>query len=88
MHDLVYVSPRTGRAVSAVAGEPYKDRLLPLPAFLRRRRPGLIAAEATRGAVLDALRLSGHFLDARVLAPRELPPLQARALLMDQLKRV
>ena len=51
-HDLIYVSPRSGRAVSATAGEPYKERLLPLPAFLRRRRPGLLAAEATRAAVL------------------------------------
>src|SRR5271166_3992655 len=32
---LVYVSPRTGRAVSAAAGAPFRDRLLPLPAFLR-----------------------------------------------------
>ena len=35
--DLVYVSPNSGRAVSAEAGEPYKDRLLALPAFLRGR---------------------------------------------------
>src|SRR3712207_5794926 len=33
--DLVYVSPRSGRAVSAAAGEPYKDKLLALPGFLR-----------------------------------------------------
>ena len=33
--DLVYVSPKTGRAVSAAAGEPYRDRLLALPPFLR-----------------------------------------------------
>src|SRR5512132_1692127 len=32
--DLAYVSPRSGRAVSAAAGAPWKDRLLPLPAFL------------------------------------------------------
>ena len=32
--DLIYVSPRTGRAVSRQAGEPYKDRLLILPPFL------------------------------------------------------
>src|SRR6266851_4561809 len=31
---LIYVSPRTGRAVSRAAGEPYRDRLLRLPAFL------------------------------------------------------
>lgn len=34
IHDLIYVSPKSGRAVSRDAGEPYKSRLLPLPAFL------------------------------------------------------
>jgi DNA repair protein RecO (recombination protein O) len=42
--DLIYVSPRSGRAVSADAGEPYKDRLLKLPGFLigqsRSNQPG------------------------------------------------
>jgi DNA repair protein RecO (recombination protein O) len=33
-NDLIYVSPKTGRAVCAEAGERYKSRLLPLPAFL------------------------------------------------------
>jgi DNA repair protein RecO (recombination protein O) len=33
--DLVYVSPKSARAVSRAAGEPYRDRMLPLPAFLR-----------------------------------------------------
>ncbi len=32
---LAYVSPKTGRAVSYMAGEPYKDKLLPLPGFLK-----------------------------------------------------
>ncbi len=35
--DLAYVSPRTGRAVSAAAGEAWQDRLLTLPAFMTRR---------------------------------------------------
>lgn len=35
--DLIYVSPKSGRAVSREAGEPYKNRLLPLPAFLLRK---------------------------------------------------
>src|SRR3954463_7652787 len=34
--ELVYVSPKSGGAVSRRAGEPYRDRLLPLPAFLRQ----------------------------------------------------
>ncbi|HOV04534.1 MAG TPA: DNA repair protein RecO [Hyphomicrobiales bacterium] len=32
--DLVWVSPRSGRAVSRAAGAPYADKLLALPAFL------------------------------------------------------
>ena len=51
--DLVYVSPKSGRAVSRVAGEPWRDRMLRLPAFLMpngRRRAG----RAGRSA--DALR--------------------------------
>ena len=46
--DLIYVSPRTGRAVSRDAGEDYKDRLLALPGFMlsaqSRLRPGPSAA--------------------------------------------
>jgi DNA repair protein RecO (recombination protein O) len=86
-HDLIYVSPKSGRAVSAAAGEPFKDRLLPLPVFLRRRRPGLLAAEATRAAILEALSMTGQFLTARVFHPRELAGSQARQYLIAQLAR-
>lgn len=57
--ELVYVSPRSGRAVSRAAGAPYADRLLPLPAFLRLGGP----ADAQDFAA--ALRLTGHFLSRR-----------------------
>jgi DNA repair protein RecO (recombination protein O) len=86
-HDLIYVSPKSGRAVSAVAGAPYRDRLLPLPAFLRRRRPGLLAADVTRAAVLEALTLTGAFLTTRVFHPRELTGSDARSYLIAQLSR-
>jgi DNA repair protein RecO (recombination protein O) len=71
---LVYVSPNSGRAVSATAGEPYKDRLLPLPAFLR----GSSSGEVRRSDVAAGLALTGHFLEARVLRPRELAFPEAR----------
>lgn len=75
---LAYVSPRTGRAVSVSAGEPFRDRLLPLPGFLIGRGLGG-AEEAAAG-----LRLTGHFLERHVLnAP--LPP--ARERLAERLKR-
>ncbi|HEY2883976.1 MAG TPA: DNA repair protein RecO [Rhizomicrobium sp.] len=69
--NLVYVSPRTGRAVSLVAGDPYRERLFALPKFL------LGAQNATSGnaEVAAGLRLTGHFLLERLLHPhgREMP---------------
>src|SRR5262249_43073865 len=60
VENLAYVSPKSGRAVSAAVGAPYRTRLLPLPAFLAGS--GL----ADGGAILDGLRLTGHFLDQHV----------------------
>lgn len=79
--DLVYVSPRTGRAVSREAGEPYAERLLALPPFLlssqSRLQPGDVAA---------GLDLTAHFLEAFIFNPlnRPLPP--ARIWLVDRLR--
>lgn len=55
--DLVYVSPRSGRAVSRDAGAPYREKLLDLPEFLID--PG---AAASREGVIAGLRLTGYFL--------------------------
>jgi DNA repair protein RecO (recombination protein O) len=79
--DLIYVSPRTGRAVSRAAGEPYKDRLLPLPPFLLSSQTGLAAGDV--GAGLD---LTGHFLEQFVFAPLNRPPPPARLWLLDRLR--
>ena len=78
--DLIYVSPRTGRAVSRAAGEPYKDRLLALPPFLLSAQGGIAPGDV--GAGLD---LTAHFLQAFVFNPlnRPLPP--ARLWLVDRL---
>jgi DNA repair protein RecO (recombination protein O) len=63
---LIYVSPKTGRAVSASAGEPYHDRLLALPQFLTRQRAGGV----TNADLKAGFALTGHFLETRVLLPR------------------
>ena len=70
--NLVYVSPRTGRAVSREAGEPYKDRLFALPGFLL----GSQNITPDPAEVAAGLKLTGHFLLERVLRPhgREMPP--------------
>ena len=73
--DLVYVSPRTGRAVSREAGGAWADMLLPLPTFLIGR--GAVSI----GAVREALRMTGYFLEHRVCPALEraaMPEARAR----------
>ena len=74
---LSHVSPKTGRAVSRAAAEPYLNRLLRLPGFL------IGEGEADVGAVRDAFSLTGHFLDMHVWGPRQLDPPAVRDSLID-----
>lgn len=78
--DLVYVSPKSGRAVSRAAGDPYRDRLLVLPPFLLSSQGGLAPGDVGAG-----LALTAHFLEQNVFGPlnRPLPP--ARVRLVERL---
>ena len=71
--ELSWVSPRTGRAVSEAASGPWKERLLPLPAFLT-------GGEPTPAGWAAGLALTGHFLarDAFGSQHRPLPPARDR----------
>lgn len=77
---LAYVSPRSGRAVSAAAAGPYEGRLLALPSFLAEGR-GLPPANDESRDLAQGFHLTGFFL-ARALAERgaALPPARARLL--------
>ncbi|MBR0894749.1 DNA repair protein RecO [Bradyrhizobium tropiciagri] len=66
--DLIYVSPKSGGAVSRSAGEPWRDRLLPLPAFLREGEGG--ANSWSEQDLLDGFQITGLFLLRHVLEPR------------------
>ena len=79
--DLVAVSPRSGKAVSAAEAEPYVGKLLPLPAFLRAGGP------ATWPDIADGLELTGHFLERDVLTGRSAGLTEARSRLVDRLLR-
>ena len=74
--ELVYVSPKSGRAVSRVAGEPWRDKLMPLPAFLAEGGP---AAPPSAADLADGFEVTGFFLLRHVLEPRGLALPDARA---------
>ncbi|MBT3703164.1 MAG: DNA repair protein RecO [Alphaproteobacteria bacterium] len=73
---LAFVSPRTGRAVTAAAGAPYKERLLALPGFLA----GQTSEETAPQDLIDGLALTGFFVERHVLAPHniKIPPARTR----------
>lgn len=75
---LIYVSPRSGRAVSEEGAGEYADRLLPLPAFLTGSAPDLNAIDAAE--IGDGLALTGVFIERHILHPvdRALPPARTR----------
>ncbi|HEV2748180.1 MAG TPA: DNA repair protein RecO [Allosphingosinicella sp.] len=79
---LAFVSPRSGRAVSEAGAGDYRDRLLPLPAFLLGPGPSDWAE------ILDGLRLTGHFLARDLLIERQADILAARERLVERLRRV
>lgn len=78
---LVAVSPRSGRAVSAAEAEPYSAKLLPLPRFVREGGGG------SWEEIGDGLALTGHFLQRDLISERSRPIAEARARLVDRLRR-
>ena len=79
--DLVAVSPKSGRAVSAVEAEPYAGKLLALPRFVRE------GGQASWADIVHGLDLTGHFLARDVMTDRLQPIADARHRLVDRLRR-
>jgi DNA repair protein RecO (recombination protein O) len=79
--DLVAVSPKSGQAVSSAEAKPYADLLLPLPPFVRESGP------ASWAEIGDGLELTGHFLLRDVIGDRARPIGDARARLVERLRR-
>jgi DNA repair protein RecO (recombination protein O) len=80
--DLAFVSPKTGRAVSRAAAEPYRDKLIALPGFLSTGGLPADAAELRQG-----LDLTGFFIERHVFWPHNKPLPGARARFMETLLR-
>jgi DNA repair protein RecO (recombination protein O) len=81
--DLVYVSPKSGRAVSRAAGEPWRDKMLALPTFLERGA----GCRADAASLEEAFRLTGFFLNRHVYEPRGIEPPDARTGFVIALRR-
>jgi DNA repair protein RecO (recombination protein O) len=79
--ELIYVSPRSASAVSREAGEPYKAKMLPLPAFLRDPLAGAAPED-----VIAALKTTGYFIETRILHLSNKPLPEARLKLLELLK--
>lgn len=79
--DLIAVSPRSGRAVSAAEAEPYLGQLLILPKFVRE------GGAASWAEILDGLALTGHFIRRDLLPDRAAHVGDARERLTERLRR-
>lgn len=78
---LTHVSPRTGRAVTEKEAAPYVERLLPLPQFLTSDVP------ATGADIINAFRLTGHFIAMHVWSARQIDPPAVRDQLIKILEK-
>ncbi len=86
--DLCFVSPKSGRAVSEAAGTAYRDRLLPLPAFLAAGR----AAQSSRDQGLNeqfrqGIKLTGFFIHRDIFEAKGVKPVAARDRLVSHIWR-
>jgi DNA repair protein RecO (recombination protein O) len=79
--NLVAVSPKSGRAVSAAEAEPFAGKLLPLPPFVRE------GGASSWPEIVQGLDLSGHFLMRDVMTDRARPAAEARDRLVERLRR-
>ncbi len=80
--ELLWVSPKSGAAVSKQAGEAHREKLLSLPGFL------LAGGEAEDwDQIFDGLRLTGHFLARDLLDERRNDVMAARERLVERLRR-
>ncbi len=83
--ELIYVSPKSGQAVSTNAGEPYKDKLLALPDFLMNEQKN--PPEIDFNALYLGLNLTGYFMGRHVFIHHNNGEPPARIRLVDRIKQ-
>jgi len=82
--ELIWVSPKSARAVSKAAGEPYRNQLLSLPEFLKS--DGTVAISLDE--VLMGFKLTGYFIERHLFLPHDKTMPGARGRLVERLARM
>ncbi len=85
--DLVYVSPKSGIAVSKDAGAPYADRMLTLPHFLLVKE-NVTVEHAPIESIVDGFALTDFFFDRHVYGPRTIERPPERESLIRAIKKL
>lgn len=82
--DLAYVSPKSAKAVSQDAAEPYKDKLLKLPKFIldNFNNINLENKNITFEDIKNGFKLSGYFLEKFVFSQKN-HNISSRRLILD-----
>ncbi len=89
--NLVWVSPKSGRAVSQSAGQPYENQLLALPRFLldaNLRDSAEVSTKSTANGLKDGFRLTLYFLERNVYGPRGIRTPDERAGFIRKIERL
>jgi DNA repair protein RecO (recombination protein O) len=89
--DLIYVSPRSGRAVCGEAGLPYAHKLLKLPPFINELKTGSPLSQFSSGLTFtdlkQALELTGYFIESHVFQPISTPIPASRDRLFQEVRK-
>jgi DNA repair protein RecO (recombination protein O) len=80
--DLIYLSPKSGCAVSAEAGYPYRDKLFTLPQFLLNRSAGASLKE-----IIEGLTITGYFIEKHILLSKKIRLPRLRNVLLEMLQK-
>lgn len=80
--DLVYVSPKSGRAVCRQAGLPYHDKMLKLPPFLLNN-----TEKYTEAHIKEGIILCSYFLDKYFFIPHEIKQPRARVRFTNMMQK-
>ena len=76
--NLIYISPKSGSAVSEKAGEPYKDKMFKLPKFFLDTE-----LDPSNDDIQESMKILGYFMDKFYFYPYNKKMPQARVKLLE-----